>query len=139
VTTELNASDDNPLASVPDQAMISNGNFHPMVLAIACDALRIAIAQMAQLTAPPTMPMYGVQVRYPAAALFSELKQLAIPATLDTPTLDLDVEDHGTAAPLSARKTDAALGMLEDLLAIELMLAHDLLAAAPTQHGLGDG
>jgi histidine ammonia-lyase len=83
VTTELNASDDNPLASVPDQAMISNGNFHPMVLAIACDALRIAIAQVAQLserrmahlwdgcmqqlTAPPTMPMYGLQVRYPAA------------------------------------------------------------------------
>jgi histidine ammonia-lyase len=97
VTTELNASDDNPLASVPDQAMISNGNFHPMVLAIACDALRIAIAQVAQLserrmarlwdgcmqqlTAPPTMPMYGLQVRYPAAALFAELKQLAIPAT----------------------------------------------------------
>ena len=155
VTTELNASDDNPLASVPDQAMISNGNFHPMVLAIACDALRIAIAQVAQLserrmahlwdgcmqqlTTPPTMPMYGLQVRYPAAALFSELKQLAIPATLDTPTLDLGVEDHGTAAPLSARKTDAALGMLEDLLAIELMLAHDLLAIAPTQHVLGDG
>jgi len=155
VTTELNASDDNPLASVPDQAMISNGNFHPMVLAIACDALRIAIAQVAQLserrmahlwdgcmqqlTTPPTMPMYGLQVRYPAAALFSELKQLAVPATLDTPTLDLGVEDHGTAAPLSARKTDAALGMLEDLLAIELMLAHDLLAVAQTQHVLGDG
>jgi hypothetical protein len=73
------------------------------------------------------------------SALFSELKQLAIPATLDTPTLDLGVEDHGTAAPLSARKTDVALGMLEDLLAIELMLAHDLLAVAPTQHVLGDG
>ncbi|HEU4908997.1 MAG TPA: aromatic amino acid lyase [Propionibacteriaceae bacterium] len=146
VTTELNASDDNPLASMPDQAMISNGNFHPMVLAIACDALRIAIAQVAQLserrmahlwdscmqqlTTPPTKPMYGLQVRYPAAALFSELKQLAVPATLDTPTLDIGVEDHGTAAPLTARKTDAALGMLEDLLAIELMLAHDLLAVS---------
>jgi histidine ammonia-lyase len=155
VTTELNASDDNPLASVADQAMISNGNFHPIVLAIACDALRIAIAQVGQLSerrmahlwdgcmqqmpTPPTAPMYGLQVRYPAAALFAELKQLAGPATLDIPTLDLGVEDHGTAAPLTARKTDVALGMLEDLLAIELMLAHDLLSVAPTQHVLGAG
>jgi histidine ammonia-lyase len=49
VVTELNAADDNPLVSVPDQMLISNGNFHPMVLAIACAA----------------------------AALFAELKQLA--------------------------------------------------------------
>jgi histidine ammonia-lyase len=126
--------------------MISNGNFHPIVLAIACDALRIAIAQVGQLSErrmahlwdgcmqhmpiPPTTPMYGLQVRYPAAALFAELKQLAGPATLDIPTLDLGVEDHGTAAPLTARKTDAA---------IELMLAHDLLSIAPTQHVLGAG
>ena len=32
-----NAAADNPLVSVPDQAVISNGNFHPMVLAIACE------------------------------------------------------------------------------------------------------
>ena len=50
VTVELNAAADNPLVSVPDQAMISNGNFHPMVLAIACDALRIALAQVGQLS-----------------------------------------------------------------------------------------
>ena len=49
-TVELNAADDNPLVSVSDQAMISNGNFHPMVLAIACDALRIALAHVGQLS-----------------------------------------------------------------------------------------
>ena len=154
VTVELNSADDNPLVSVPDQAMISNGNFHPMVLAIACDALRIAIAQvgqlserrmahlwdgcMQQLTDLPTVA-YGLQLRYPAAALFPELKQLAAPATLDTPPLDLGVEDHHTAAPLSVRKTDAALGLLEDLLAIELMLARDLLTITPTEPVLGTG
>ena len=42
--------------------------------------------------------------------------------------LDLGVEDHGTAAPLSVRKADAALDLLEDLLAIELILATDLLS-----------
>ncbi len=156
VTAELNAAADNPLVSVPGQALISNGNFHPMVLAIACDALRIALAQVGQLSErrmshlwdaffrqltsglPPTVA-YGLQLRYPAAALFPELKQLAAPATLDTPPLDLGVEDHGTGAPLSVHKTDAALGLLEDLLAIELVLARDLLAAAPARPVLGAG
>jgi histidine ammonia-lyase len=156
VTTELNAAADNPLVSVPDQALVSNGNFHPMVLAIACDALRIALAQVGQLSerrlshlwdaffrllasGPQPTVAYGLQLRYPAAALFPELKQLAAPASLDTPPLDLGVEDHGTSAPLSVRKTDAALGLLEDLLAIELLLARDLLAAAPAPPALGAG
>ena len=153
VMAELNAAEDNPLASVPDQMLISNGNFHPMVLAIACDALRIALAQvgqlserrmshlwdgcMQQMTSHPTATLYGLHLRYPAAALFPELKQLAAPATLDTPPLDLGV-DHHTAAPLSVRKTDAALGLLEDLLAIELMLARDM-ATASNKHVLGAG
>jgi histidine ammonia-lyase len=154
VTVELNASDDNPLASAADQAMISNGNFHPMVLAISCDALRIAVAQVGQLserrlshlwdaffrqmTGPPGAS-YGLQLRYPAAALIAELKQLAAPATLDIPPLDLGVEDHATAAPLTVRKTDTALGLLEDLLVIELLLAHDVLATAPSKPSLGVG
>src|SRR6266705_274458 len=150
VTAELNAAADNPLVSVPGQAVVSNGNFHPMVLAIACDALRIALAQVGQLSerrmthlwdaffqqltsGPPPAVAYGLQLRYPAAALFPELKQLASPPSLATPPLDLGVEDHGTGAPLSVRKTDAALSLLEDLLAIELLLARDLLATTPTK------
>jgi histidine ammonia-lyase len=156
VTAELNAAADNPLVSVPDQALISNGNFHPIGLAIACDALRIALAHAGQLSerrmshlwdaifkrpAGGSLPAvaYGLQLRYPAAALYSELKQLAAPASLDTPPLDLGVEDHGTGAPLSVRKTDAALAMLEDLLAIELLLARDLLATASAAPILGTG
>jgi histidine ammonia-lyase len=156
VTAELNAASDNPLVSVPDQALVSNGNFQPMVLAIAHDALRIALAQVGLLSErrmshlwdaffrqlasglPPTVA-YGLQLRYPAAALFPELRQLAAPASLDTPPLDLGVEDHGTGAPLSVRKADAALGLLEDLLAIELLLASDVLAAAPARPALGAG
>jgi histidine ammonia-lyase len=156
VTMELNAAADNPLVSVPDQTLVSNGNFQPVVLAIAYDALRIALAQVGQLserrmshlwdtffrelaTGLPPDVAYGLQLRYPAAALFPELRQLAAPASLDTPPLDLGVEDHGTSAPLSVRKTGAALGMLGDLLAIELMLARDVLAAAPTGPVLGAG
>ena len=41
--------------------------------------------------------------------------------------------------PLSVRETDAALGLLEDLLAIELLLARDVLATAPVPPVLGAG
>lgn len=163
VVTELNAAADNPLVSVPDQALVSNGNFHPMVLTISFDALRIALAQAGQLSerrmshlwdalfrqredepwfrlleSEQPMP-YGLQLRFPAAALFPELKQLAAPASLDLPPLELGVEDHGTSAPLSVRKTEAAQGLLADLLAIELLLARDVLMAAPAMPTLGAG
>ncbi|HKX16121.1 MAG TPA: aromatic amino acid lyase [Propionibacteriaceae bacterium] len=102
------------------------------------DLLAIVNGAPVELT-DSARPLYGLQLRYPAAALFPELKQLAAPATLDTPPLDLGVEDHNTAAPLSVRKTDVGVGMLEDLLAIELMLARDLLTITPTKPVLGAG
>jgi histidine ammonia-lyase len=162
VDIELNSPSDNPLVSVAEQALISNGNFHPMVFAIAFDALRIALAHVGQLSerrmshlwdtyfqliaaAPPAPaetpppPLYGLSLRYPAAAVFTELKQLAAPATLDAPPLDTGVEDHATSAPLSVRKTEAALTLLEDILAIELLLARDVLAAFADQPRMGEG
>jgi histidine ammonia-lyase len=155
VATELAAADDNPLVSVEDRAVLSNGNFHPMVLAIAADALRIALAHVGQLserrmshlweaafrqmTGPPPAAAHGLALRYPAAAVVAELRQLAAPATLDVPPQDLGIEDHATAAPLSVRKADAAVGLLEDLLAVELLLAADVLATAPATLGAGTG
>jgi histidine ammonia-lyase len=156
VEVELNAAADNPLVWLPDRALISNGNFHPVVLAIAFDALRVALAQVGQLSerrmahlweaffrnltdGPRAGAVYGLQLRYPAAAVFAELKQLAAPATLDTPPLDLGVEDHATGAPLSVRKADEAVNLLGDLLAIEMLLAHDVLTAAPGHSALGSG
>ncbi len=163
VEVELNSASDNPLVSVEDRILISNGNFHPIVLAIAFDALRVAIAHVGQLSerrlshlwdaffelmasaGPPSgdsgapAPLFGLQLRYPAAAAFPELKQLAAPATLDTPPLDIGVEDHGTSAPLSVRKTDTALGLLSDILAIELLMAHDVVAAMPARPTMGKG
>jgi histidine ammonia-lyase len=156
VEVELNAASDNPLAWLPDRALISNGNFHPMVLAIAFDTLRIALAQVGQLSerrmahlweaffrqlvkGGPRGTVYGLQLRYPAAAVFTEVKQLAAPATLDVPPLDLGVEDHATGAPLSVRKADEAVDLLGDLLAVEMLLAHDVLGSAATPATLGRG
>src|SRR4029077_8574228 len=82
---------------------------------------------------------YGVQLRYPAAACYTALKQLAAPATLDVPTLDMGVEDHGTGAPLSVSKTDDAAGLLEDILVIELLIARDLLGGREPSARLGRG
>jgi histidine ammonia-lyase len=163
VETELNSQSDNPLVSVDDQALVHNGNFHPIVLALAFDGLRGAIAHVGQLSerrlshlwdaffgnvaglggepAGGTVPRFpGLSLRYPAAAVFAELKQLAAPATLDAPTLESGgLEDHGTSAPLSVRKADAALALLEDLLAVELLMARDVLSSMPATPPLGAG
>ena len=79
----------------------------------------------------------GLSLRYPAAAIFSELKQLAAPATLDSSPLDIGTEDHATDAPLSVRKTEEAVALLEDLLVIELLMARDLLATLRVARDLG--
>jgi histidine ammonia-lyase len=141
--------------------MVHNGNFHPIVLALAFDALRGAVAHVGQLserrishlwdaffagmaaTGPPSRAipeLIGLSLRYSAAAIFAELKQLAAPATLDVPPLETGgLEDHGTGAPLSVRKTEQAVGLLADVVTIELLLAHDVLAVMPARPRLGTG
>lgn len=151
VHIELNGRGDNPLVSIEDDEIVHNGNFHPLVMAISFDQLRVAIAHVAQISerrmshlwdlfferiagtgapppgwTPPQTP--GLQLRYPAAATYSALRHLASPATLDTPPLDIGVEDHATAAPLSVQITDDALALLEEILSIEVLMANDLLA-----------
>jgi histidine ammonia-lyase len=162
VEIELNGQGDNPLASVEQGALIHNGNFHPIVMAIAFDQLRIAIAHAGQLSErrmghlwdaffermaesgpPPTgwgMPdLLGLPLRYPAAARLAELKQLAAPATLDVPPLDIGIEDHATGAPLSVRKSDAAVALLEDIISVEMLLANDVLSVTDPNVTLGAG
>ncbi|CAN5535000.1 histidine ammonia-lyase [soil metagenome] len=169
IEIELNSMSDNPLVSVDDRTMVHNGNFHPIVLAIAFDTLRVALAHVGQLSERrmshlwdaifenlaasqvdvPEAPMsrvhgrmrasafHGLSLRYPAAAIFSELKQLAAPATLDSSPLDIGTEDHATDAPLSVRKTEEAVALLEDLIVIELLMARDLLATLRVARDLG--
>lgn len=158
VEVELNAAGDNPLVDLESRTMISTGNFHPMVMAIGLDALRIAIAHVGQLSdrrmshlweaamtavasgGPPSdEPAPGLQLRYAAAAALAELKLLAAPATLDSPPLDLGVEDHATSAPLSVDKTEDALSLLDDLLAIEVLLARDVLTLTGPLPRMGAG
>jgi histidine ammonia-lyase len=78
---------------------------------------------------------FGMSLRYTAAAVLAELKQLAAPATPDWPPLDIGTE--ATSAPLGVRKADSALEFLEDLIVVELIMAHDALATMPTSPRLG--
>jgi histidine ammonia-lyase len=155
VETELNAAADNPLVT-EDGRIVHNGNFEPLVMGVAFDALRVALAHVGQLSErrmghlwdatfrrpdflAATRPFYGIKLRYPAAAQFTELRHLAAPATLDVPPLDIGVEDHATGAPLSVSKTDRAVDILEDILLIELLLARDLLGGRERSVQLGRG
>ena len=155
VETELNSAADNPLVT-PDRRIVHNGNFEPLLMAVAFDALRVALAHVGQLSerrlshlwdaifksperVASTRRFYGIKLRYPAAARFTELRQLAAPASLDVPVLDIGVEDHASGAPLSVSKTDTAVGLLEDILIIEILLARDLLAGRQEGAPLGQG
>ena len=159
--TELNAQADNPLVSPSDGTLVSNGNFHPVLVAIAFDALRVAIAHVGQLSdrrlghlwsaffdamsegAPradgPIPDLPGMHLRYAASAAYAELRSLAAPVSLDVGVLDRGVEDHATAAPLSVRKADEALDLMADILTVELLLAADLLDLRPELPTLGEG
>ena len=156
VTLELNAIDDNPMVDVATGRMLSNGNFHPMAMALAADALRPAIAHVGQLAdrrlshtwkfddafldperGRLALDRGGLLLRYGAAMLVSELRDMAGPVTLDIGPLDGGVEDHATNAPLAVRRSDEALAIAEQVLAIELLVADDRLALATAGRPVG--
>lgn len=161
VESELNAMTDNPLVSRQDRRLISNGNFHPMVVALAFDALRPALAHVGQLSDRRMNHLWaaifarpadsnrsvwgssperrGTSLRYAGAAAAATLRGLADTATLDIGPLDLSIEDHATGAPLSVLRTEASLEQLENVLAVELVMARDVLTVRGRQGRLGVG
>jgi histidine ammonia-lyase len=160
VELELNAIDDSPLVSIDRDRLLSTGNFHPMGLALAFESLRVALAHLGMLSERRMNKLvaalygeasfeFGVQrpgrysvpgfVIYSAAALLSELKQLASPVTLDCPPLDLDVEDHATLAPQAVMLARRGLLVLETILAIEVLVAISALDHQPQPTRLGRG
>jgi histidine ammonia-lyase len=152
VAIELAAMDDNPLVDIDSGRLISNGNFHPMALALAADALRPAVAHVGQLSdrrlnhlwssvaalvdptdadlAARAGELSGLLMRYSSAVRYTELREIANPVTLDIPPLDLGVEDHATNAPLAVARSEQALGLLDDVLVVELLVAADVLRLA---------
>ncbi|KRE66174.1 phenylalanine ammonia-lyase [Arthrobacter sp. Soil736] len=152
---ELNGRGDNPLTDLASGRMVSGGNFQPMQLALAFEALRLGLAhvgisserRIAKLYPPQRLirqlnleaarsgtPLASEDLPgllwYSAAGLLAELKFLAAPATLGAPTLSADVEDHSTLAPLALQQLERAVEAADKLLTIEALTAAYLLAEA---------
>ena len=154
VHVELNAVGDNPMVVLERDTMLSNGNFQPMQLTLAFDALRTGAAHVAMISerrmnklttirfSDPRLMLAGLDddemaqqaprralVQYAAASLLAELKHLTAPVSIHLPPLDLDVEDHGTVAPSVVFTTRRALELLDTILTCEAQIAIDLMDA----------
>ncbi len=146
---ELNAVTDNPLLFVDEASgaidVLSGGNFHGEPLAIAMDYLGFAVAELGNIAErrlmrltddnsnthvlPAFLTEHGglnsgfMIVQYTAAALATENKVLAHPASVDTIPTSANVEDHVSMGVTAGLKLRDILGNVERILALELMAA----------------
>jgi len=140
---EANAVTDNPLVFAEDETLLSGGNFHAEPVALACDALAVAIAEIgaiterriamlvdtvasrlpAFLTPEPGLNSGFMIVHVTAAALASENKSLAHPASVDSLPTSANQEDHVSMATFAARRLQPMLRNTEYIVAIELLAA----------------
>ncbi|GIU82168.1 MAG: histidine ammonia-lyase [Acidobacteria bacterium] len=144
---ELNSVTDNPLIFVDggEIEVISGGNFHGEPLALAFDYLAIALSELCNISERRIMrltdeasnahvlPAFltekgGINsgfmiVQYTAAALCSENKVLAHPASVDTIPTSANVEDHVSMGLTSALKLRQITENLEHVLSLELFAA----------------
>ncbi|NJD11423.1 MAG: histidine ammonia-lyase [Gemmatimonadetes bacterium] len=155
---EANSATDNPLIFAAEQRIISGGNFHGQPVAQALDLLAIACADLgaiserriARLVDPALsgLPAFltreaGVNsglmmAQIVAAALVSELRLRAQPASTDSISTDASKEDHVSMGMAAALKARAAVTLLETILALELLTAAQALEfLLPLQPGDG--
>jgi histidine ammonia-lyase len=144
---EANAVTDNPLVFVHDEhgaeAMISGGNFHAEPVALAADGLALAIAEVGAIaerriamlidTGVSRLPPFltadaglnsGFMIAHvTAAALASENKSLAHPASVDSLPTSANQEDHVSMATFAARRLQPMLRNTAHILGIELLAA----------------
>jgi histidine ammonia-lyase len=140
---ELNSGTDNPMVFAETGELLSGGNFHGQPVAIASDVLAIAAAELGAISerrierlVNPTLsdlpafltPEGGIQSglmlpHITAAALASESKALAHPASVDSIPTSANKEDHVSMGATAARKAARVVENTRRILAIELMAA----------------
>lgn len=147
IEIELNAATDNPLLFFDGDEVIvlSGGNFHGEPVAIAMDYLAMALTELGNISErritrltdeasnahvlPAFLIKHGglnsgfMLVQYTAAALASENKVLAHPASIDTIPTSANTEDHVSMGCTAARQVCQILDNLEYILALEIMAA----------------
>lgn len=140
---EANAVTDNPLVFADQGEMVSGGNFHAEPVALVADALAVAIAEIGAiaerrvamlvdtavsrlppfLTPEPGLNSGFMIVHVTAAALASENKSLAHPASVDSLPTSANQEDHVSMATFAARRLGPMLKNTAHIVAIELLAA----------------
>ena len=159
VEIEMNAVTDNPIIFKETMEGISGGNFHGQPMALAFDFLGIALSELANISerrlerlVNPNLggfPAFLVKkgglnsgfmiVQYSAAALVSENKVLAHPASVDSIPSSAGQEDHVSMGTIAARKAAEILGNVRRVLAMELMCACQAVDLLGGQERLGKG
>ena len=159
VETEANAATDNPMVFADAGDMVSGGNFHGAPVGLAADLLAIAVTQLATISerrcdrlmnpALSELPPFltrdsglhsGFMIaQVTSAALASELKTLAHPASIDTIPTSASKEDHVSMSMGAALKALRAVDLATHVVAIEVLCACqglDLLAPLRTSPSL---
>jgi histidine ammonia-lyase len=140
---EANAATDNPLVFAEDDAVLSGGNFHAEPVGFVADALAVAIAEIGSMSerriavlVDPKMsglPAFLVRdsglnsgfmvAHVTAAALVSENKSLAHPASVDSIPTSANQEDHVSMATFGARRLRDMAHNTAGVVGIELLAA----------------
>jgi len=143
LTVEAAAVTDNPLVFEDEDSAISGGNFHAQPVAFAADIIAMAICEVGSLSERRTsvlvdpkmsgLPAFlvddggvnsGLMIpQVTAAALVSENKSLAFPASVDSIPTSAGQEDHVSMAPIAARKAAGIVRNAAGVVAIELITA----------------
>ncbi|MCD2260062.1 histidine ammonia-lyase [Psychroserpens luteolus] len=140
--TEINAVTDNPNIFVGEDEIISGGNFHGQPLALALDYLKIAMAELGNISERRIyqlvsglrgLPTFLVDnpglnsgfmiPQYTAASIVSANKQLASPASVDSIVSSNGQEDHVSMGANAATQCFKIVYNIERILSIELLNA----------------
>lgn len=155
---EMNSAADNPLVFADDEVILSGGNFHGQIPAIALDNIAIACAVIARLAerrisrmvdpqssslpaflAPNSGLNSGLMIpQYIAASLVSEIKLLANPASVDSIPTSGGQEDVVSNGTIAANKARLAVNNLQTIIGIELICAAQAMYLSGRQE-LGKG
>lgn len=159
VEIEINSVTDNPIIFKETREGISGGNFHGQPMALAFDFLGIALSELANISerrlerlVNPSLggfPAFLVKkgglnsgfmiVQYSAAALVSENKVLAHPASVDSIPSSAGQEDHVSMGTIAARKAGEILKNVRRVLSMELMCACQAIDLMEGKDKLGAG
>ncbi|PKK40639.1 Histidine ammonia-lyase [Clostridiaceae bacterium JG1575] len=159
VEREINAVTDNPIIFVDEDRVISGGNFHGQPMALVFDFLKIGLSELANISErrlerlvnpalsnglPAFLTEQGgvhsgfMIVQYAAAAVVSENKVLAHPASVDSIPSSANQEDHVSMGTIAARQAAEILGNVRKVLAMELLTACQAMDLRGDQ-GMGVG